>query len=337
MKRWLTIAAAVALAGLVCSGCPLLYQQLPGVEFRENMRSFVEVLSAYGKGPSSNFVILQRGGGALLTDRGALDDDLSSTYIQALDGILMEDVFYGYEKDDELTPALERDAMMGYLRLAETNGIEGLVIDHCAEEENILLSFAYSKREGFVSFQADRRELDNIPALPKSPFETNKNDIATLADVRNFLCILRPGTYLNRWLFVNALAKTQNDLLIIDPAFQDEAITALDVSQLKEKPQDGKRLVLAYLNIGEADRSRPYWQAEWTPGNPAWLDAEIPDKPGHYRVLYWELDWQDIVYEAIDDIVKTGFDGVYLDLSDAYEYYEEHGLPQSAEGESEGE
>jgi len=44
-------------------------------------------------------------------------------------------------------------------------------------------------------------------------------------------------------------------------------------------------------------------------------------------VKYWDKEWQQIIYGTpgayLDRILKAGFDGVYLDLVDAFEYFEE--------------
>jgi cysteinyl-tRNA synthetase len=43
--------------------------------------------------------------------------------------------------------------------------------------------------------------------------------------------------------------------------------------------------------------------------------------------MYWTKPWRDILFgteEAyLDQILAAGFDGVYLDVIDAYEYFEE--------------
>ena len=47
---------------------------------------------------------------------------------------------------------------------------------------------------------------------------------------------------------------------------------------------------------------------------------------GNYKVRYWDPDWQAIIYGNHDSylakILSAGFDGVYLDLIDAYEHFE---------------
>lgn len=83
----------------------------------------------------------------------------------------------------------------------------------------------------------------------------------------------------------------------------------------------GCRLVIFYLSIGEAEDYRWYWDKKAT-----WPDRENPDWPGNYKVHYWNDDWQKIIYSGtnsyLDKILKTGFDRVYLDIIDAYEFFE---------------
>jgi len=83
------------------------------------------------------------------------------------------------------------------------------------------------------------------------------------------------------------------------------------------------------MSIGEAENYRYYWQDQWKPGNPEWLDLLNPNWEGNFKVRYWNAEWQDVVFgnddAYLDRIIAAGFDGVYLDIIDAYEYYAEQG------------
>ena len=54
---------------------------------------------------------------------------------------------------------------------------------------------------------------------------------------------------------------------------------------------------------------------------PCWLARTNPDWEGNYKVQYWSEDWQQIVLAYLDRIIADGFDGVYLDIIDAFEYW----------------
>ncbi len=123
------------------------------------------------------------------------------------------------------------------------------------------------------------------------------------------------------------------DLIIIDysaDGSEDEEFSEDDVQYMKSSG-DKKKLLLSYISIGEAEDYRFYWEDSWDndedgepdSGAPAWLDEENPDWGGNYKVKYWMQGWQDIIYDYLDRIIDAEFDGIYMDLIDAYEYYED--------------
>ena len=63
-----------------------------------------------------------------------------------------------------------------------------------------------------------------------------------------------------------AAARSAHDLLVIDEAFDGSDATArrgIKLRALKRKPDGGRRLLLAYLSIGEAEDYRAYWNRSW--------------------------------------------------------------------------
>jgi cysteinyl-tRNA synthetase len=103
-------------------------------------------------------------------------------------------------------------------------------------------------------------------------------------------------------------------------------LTPEEVKQLRLKPDGTQRLLIAYLSIGEAESYRYYWQEDWNTTQPYWMEQENKQWEGNFKVRYWEQDWKDILIGNKDSylkkIVDAGFDGVYLDVVDAYEYFE---------------
>ncbi len=135
------------------------------------------------------------------------------------------------------------------------------------------------------------------------------------------------------WLYqlqdvdLDAVGRSKYNLVVMDYSSDGTAegeYSAAEVAALKNSP-GGPKLVLAYMSIGEAESYRYYWQPNWETGKPEWLGIENPDWPGNYKVEYWHPDWQSIIFGSpnsyLDRIIAAGFDGVYLDLVDAYEYY----------------
>jgi cysteinyl-tRNA synthetase len=118
------------------------------------------------------------------------------------------------------------------------------------------------------------------------------------------------------------------DLIVIDYGFDRRNATAFPrevVNLMRSKPDGKKRLLFAYLSVGEAESYRYYWQDNWLIARPEWLEPENPDWPGNYLVQYWNPQWQEILFgnpnAYLDRILAAGFDGVYLDGADKFEQW----------------
>ena len=292
------------------------------------MRELVQGVSSNAREIDPDFIVIPQNGHELITSDGTPNGSPAMAYLDAVDGVGREDLYYGYDRDDAATPAAERNEMIAFLDVAEANGLEVLVTDYCSTPSIMDDSYQQNSARGFISFAADRRELDNVPAHPTDPFNVSDVDINSLADARNFLYLLDPGEFGSRSEFVAAILTTNHDILITDPFFAGaEPLSRADVTAIGTKQNGGRRLVIAYMSVGEAEDYRYYWQSAWREGAPSWMASENPDWPGNYKVRYWDQDWQTIIYGQDDSyvarIVGAGFDGVYLDIIDAFEFFEE--------------
>lgn len=178
-----------------------------------------------------------------------------------------------------------------------------------------------------------------------------------VADCDNLDQFVAPAD-VNSWAYwitepdLATLEASDADLLVIDysaDGSSDEEFTAQQITDLKASG-DGKT-VLAYMSIGEAEVDRFYWDPAWVDGDgavtdaaPSWLAESNPDFPDNYKVHYWESDWQDVIFgdtdgankSYLDRIIDAGFDGIYLDIIDAFEYFGpdgESGLDRDSAGE----
>jgi cysteinyl-tRNA synthetase, unknown class len=299
-----------------------------GLDYRQEMRNLVQDISAYVKKTAPGFIIIPQNGHELLTENGEETGRPAAEYIQAIDGVGREDLFYGYDEDNAATPETDRDYMLAFMDVAKNNGIAVLVTDYCSTRSFVDDSYGRNEALGYISFSADHRELDNVPEYPAAPYNVNNTDIDSLAETKNFLYLLNPGAYITKQTFLEAIQGTDHDLVITDYFYEGtEELTPEEVAALKTKYSGGTRLVIAYMSIGEAENYRYYWQESWQTTPPSWLAEENPDWPGNYKVRYWDQNWKDIIYgndsSYLKKVLDAGFDGVYLDIIDAFEYFED--------------
>lgn len=297
------------------------------INLREEMRGFVIGISEFARAFDGSFVVIPQNGIELVSANGEAGGQVHSAYLKAIDGHGQEDLFYGYSKDDKATPADENTYLRSFLDMSLNEGKTILVTDYCFTPSHIDDSYIRNQAQGYVSFAADSRELDRIPAYPESIYRENDAEIGSLNEVNNFLYLINPGNFSTREELIKAVVSTNYDMVIMDLFFNDNtSFTSEEIGRLKSKANGGSRVVVAYMSIGEAEDYRYYWQGDWKKNPPSWMAGENPDWEGNYKVWYWEEEWQAIIYGSqesyVGKILDAGFDGVYLDIIDAYEYYE---------------
>ena len=131
---------------------------------------------------------------------------------------------------------------------------------------------------------------------------------------------------------VDRLAKSGYDLLVVEPTATLSANRGFDVKAMLAKLRAGRpdRIILAYLDAGQAETFRTYWDKSWKPGgrngrgSPDFILAADPDGwSGDYTVAYWDPRWQAVFATDPDSQVhqamNAGFDGVYLDWIDGWD------------------
>jgi cysteinyl-tRNA synthetase, unknown class len=305
-----------ALFGLCLLAGPAVAET---VDYRGRMREFVKGISAYAKKTRPGFIVITQNGNELL-------DTGDKAYLKAIDGVGQEDLFYGYDADDVATPARTAEWLLKCLSPAPGNGLKVLVIDYCSGRRQVDDSYARNKARGFISFAADSRELDRVPSYPAGPFAENGNAVNDLADALNFLYLINPSAIETKGRFLEALSSRDYDLVLTDLFFHESPLMKKDVEGLKKKGNGKRRLVIAYMSIGEAETYRYYWRPEWKENPPRWLAGENPEWEGNFKVRYWDSKWQAVIYghagSYLDRILDAGFDGVYLDIIDAFDYFE---------------
>ena len=178
-----------------------------------------------------------------------------------------------------------------------------------------------------------------------------ESDPLPLADVRYWAYQIQdldvPGN-------IDKIVNSQYDMVVIEPTVTyDPDFNAKNmVTRIKNsKASDNthRKLVIAYIDIGQAEEWRWYWGnhqtfeeygqcktsyinqiKQWAP----WVVACDPDGwGGNYPVAFWDDDWKDVVIygttlganndiyfsSMLDEVIQDGFDGVYIDWVEAWE------------------
>jgi cysteinyl-tRNA synthetase, unknown class len=181
-----------------------------------------------------------------------------------------------------------------------------------------------------------RRKSAHIPSLYPAMFTRRAflaSIVATAVAPASLAAKANPLKRVKSWMYllqnlddsklITALAKTKYDMLVIEPGidFKDGAYNAAAiVKKLRKKPDSTKRLLLAYIDIGQAEDFRTYWTSKWKPG--ILLDADPDGWTGDVGVAFWHPDWKKVWLGKSGMIAKLaalGFDGVYLDWIGIYQ------------------
>lgn len=80
--------------------------------------------------------------------------------------------------------------------------------------------------------------------------------------------------------------------------------------------------IYSYLSVGEAESYRSYFES--IPKD--LLEFENKNWKGNFIVKFWDHRWHDILYgkdSYLDSIQSNGFDGVFLDVIDVYQRFDD--------------
>lgn len=329
-KKYLRVAifnCIVAVLILVVNSHTVFAEKPAQIDYKKAMINLLANINNYAKAHNKNFAVIGNGALALYQYPQEVSKEDGKRMIDTIGAVLLESTHYSWDTNSpERTPEEVSRDLLPYLVKARQNNIPILNIDYCISIDKIVKAYKYNKTSNFISF-VTTRELDSIPVFPIKLPDENTKDIRTLKQVRNFLALLNPSKFADKEQYLRSLQATNYDLLIIDLYFNDKVLSKEDISRLKIKKNGSKRLVYAYMSIGEAADYRKYWQKNWNIAKPEWIAEQNPNWPGSYKVQYWQKSWQELLFGSsgayLDNILTAGFDGAFLDVIDAFYYFME--------------
>lgn len=112
---------------------------------------------------------------------------------------------------------------------------------------------------------------------------------------------------------LDRIAQADFDLAVVDLSRDGGAdyFTKGEVSAVK---RSGK-IVLAYFEVGAIENYRP----EWKDVPKDLMAGAVDGWPDEQYVRYWDERWWPVVRGRIDQAIRAGFDGAYLDMITTYE------------------
>ncbi len=119
----------------------------------QEMADFVAAIRAYARDRDPDFYIFPQNAAELGTKLPA--------YLDSVDGIGQENIYYGYDADDVATPAEVTAEMEGYLDVFNGAGKPVLTTDYATIQAHIDDAYAKSQTKGYVPF-ATVRDLDQL-------------------------------------------------------------------------------------------------------------------------------------------------------------------------------
>jgi len=306
------------------------------IDFRENMRTFVQSISAYARSINPNFMVIAKDGLSLVGKADPTDDTIifpARAYMHAIDGVmetrLLDETITTPEgkPDPELEAAVKRHA--ADFAMARAAGLNVYGLEFAADPKAVDALYAALSKKGTIPFVGESPALGTIPAHPITAFNANAKTIRAPSEVQNYLFVADSKSFGTPTDFIQALRLTNHDALVIDVFQGRTPLTRQDVASLKYKRLGAPRLVLAQIDISHATPFRYYWKPGWTAGNPPFLFAPVRKDPDRFRTIYWAPEWQAIISGNFNSyvygVMDLGFDGVVLKGVDAWRFYDAGG------------
>ncbi|MBC8503592.1 MAG: endo alpha-1,4 polygalactosaminidase [Anaerolineales bacterium] len=144
----------------------------------------------------------------------------------------------------------------------------------------------------------------------------------------------KPLDNISHWLYlidvnldedtIAQIEESSYDMVVLDFIPSEAYNTDFPMAEVVERFHTAAhpKLVIAYVDTGQAEDYRSYWDEDWQIGDPVWIISGDPDGwEGNYPVAYWYDEYREIwlgLEGMLQQIVEAGFDGVYLDWVEAY-------------------
>ena len=250
----------------------------------------------------------------LLNQENFDDEPLLETpayeYLHSIDAIIFNNIYCG-----------ENNTIS---KVARNHHLDLISIEYCQNEEAL--------KQAKISAIADGRSIYGFTSLEKafntigdySMINDTAKNIYNISDAKNILILNDDSLYSSQEELTADISKTNYDIVIIKPLFNyRKRFSPLNLQKMRFKKNGTKRLLLAELNISEANPKEYYWNIKWRIGAPVWLARPSFSNPDSIITRYWAMEWRKIISRYFKDILNEGFDGVFLTGLENNQYFEQ--------------
>ena len=283
--------------------------------YKERMRDFIKELR---NNTNKEKIIITQNGNELYFKNGKIDNK----FFALTDGTTQESLYYGdILRFNVPTAKGLKNELLELTIPIRKKGKPVFIINYGKGQKKR----EFLKREALkTKFVSELLPSFNADKLYETIEDYNDEDVYSLNEVKNFLCLLNPEKFSSIDGYYQTLKNTNYDLLLIEVSYNNVFFTKEQIEELKIKHNGGKRLVIAYLSIGEAENYRFYWKKKWNKKKPNWIVKENENWEGNCIVKYWSPEWKSIIKEYQKKLDEIGVDGYLLDTVDTYQYFEEN-------------
>lgn len=301
------------------------------IDYREEMRVFIQRISNYARQQKRNFLVVARDASELIIKRNVQDESIvapARTFTRSVDAVMYDGVFRGHRAVGQAPSPDLQSQVFGNIDRAKRAGLPVLVLDFASQPAVIDQVYRSAEQRGLVAAVAHRpnTDLTEIPPYPRRPNDENPNNVLAMKDVRNFVYLSDPAAFGRQDQFALEIHDTNFDLVIVDPFSGRDPLTKQAVETLKYKKLGARRLVFARMDIGSAASYRYYWQPGWGEGAPGFIARPYPNDPDRYFVEYWQPGWQQVIFgdtqSYLYGLIAQGYDGVVLEGLRSYLAFE---------------
>ncbi|WP_147367443.1 endo alpha-1,4 polygalactosaminidase [Fusobacterium canifelinum] len=282
--------------------------------YKERMKDFIKELR---NNTDKEKIIITQNGNELYFKNGKIDNK----FFALTNGITQESLYYGdvLRFNVPTSKGLKNELLELTVPLRK-KGKPVFTINYGKGQKKR----EFLKKEALkTKFISELLPSFNADKLYETIEDYNDEDINSLSEVKNFLFLLNPEAFSNIDEYYQALRNTNYDLLLIEVSYNKVFFTKEQIEELKIKDNGGKRIVIAYLSVGEAENYRFYWKKKWNKKKPNWIVKENDNWEGNYIVKYWTPEWKNIIKEYQKKLDEIGVDGYLLDTVDTFQYFEE--------------